>query len=202
MFFASIPSIKQVFALALSFDPNDPTTFGILGPDFKKFVEKDPFNAANLLVGQPTIYISNGWPPNAMVELLTHEYGHIFRRLRSTHYSGDSKKIIWLNDEVHEEASAEAFAWMTLHHLYAKYPEVEIFHISNLIFMDKFSPNNFHYVGAAGLQTSFHQWTSDNFEKLMEFDSAPDFSAYLIKAKNTDLIDKGAKPELVVKATF
>jgi hypothetical protein len=202
LFFASLKPIKKAISLADSFDPNNPKTFEIFGPEFKKFVEKDPFNAANLLMGQPTIYLSNGWPPNAMVELLAHEYGHIFRHLRSTHYLGDEKKIVWLNDEVHEEAAAEGFAWMSLHSLYASYPEIEVFHISKLIFMNKFSPNNFHYLGAAGLQESFHQWGDNDFNELKEFDSAPDLGAYQTKKKISSLLKKGPMPESVVKAEF
>ena len=57
-----------------------------------------------------------------------------------------------------EEAAAEKFAWVSLHPLYSSYPEVEIFHVLKLIFMCNFSSNNFHYLCAAGLQETFHQW--------------------------------------------
>ena len=201
-FFAGSAVLKRVFALAAGFDPNDPGSFGILGPAFKKFIERDPFNAANLLVGRPTIYLSNGWPPNAMVELLAHEYGHIFRRLRSAHYSGSAKRLAWINDEVHEEASAEAFAWMTLRPLYQDYPEVEVFHVSKLIFMNEFTPGNFHYVGAAGLQDSFHRPSDGDFDELKKFDSSTDLGAYLKKAKNLSLVNEGPMPESVVEAAF
>jgi len=201
-FFASIAPIKKAFAAAADFDPNNPNTFDRLGSEFKKFIEEDPFNAANLLIGQPTIYLSNGWPPNAMVELLAHEYGHIYRRRESQHYSGNKKQLEWLNDEVHEEAAAESFAWMTLAPLYDIYPEIEIFHISKLIFMNQFSPNNFHYIGAAGFQDVFYTSKMGQFDELRVFDSAPDLLTYLSERKISSLKSQGARQKRTVRAVF
>jgi hypothetical protein len=198
-FFASIPNIRDVLATMEKFDPNDSATFGGLGPEFQKFVEKDPFNAANLLRSQPTVYISNGWPPNGMVEVLAHEYGHIYRRLVSKHYSGDDKKLIWLNDEVHEEAAAEACAWMSLFPLYQTYPEIEIYHIAKLVLMNK--SKNFHYLGASSLQDFFHT-SKSNFEKLKLLDTSEDFGKFLKQNAIHSLVEKGLPQEAVVSAVF
>jgi hypothetical protein len=195
-------SLSRIFEIASGFDPNDLTTLGDLGPEVAKLMQEHAYSEAQVFVVAPTIYMSTGWAPEALVEVLVHEYGHVYHSLNSNHFSGDDQTVTYSYDAAHNEGVAEAFAWMNLRDIYTQYPELEIFHIFKLKQMAQFHPVDPHYVGAGSLHTLFHSRGVGTFEELEEYIRAEKLKDYLVSVGMDTLASDGMKDAEKVTVIF
>jgi hypothetical protein len=193
--------LKKIFDQSRNIDLNNLSTFPELGSELASLFKLDSYNYGEPFIQEPTILISNSWPPDALVELLVHEYGHIYHMLSTSRFSGNVDEIVYFNDHLHFEGVAEAFAWTNLRDLYKTYPEIEIFHIYKLKFFADLKPTDNHYVGAAALSRLFHTTHIDatSFEVLSKLADTPNLGTFLEINNITTLKDDGAKPSTKVK---
>jgi hypothetical protein len=195
-------SLSKIFDIASLFDPNDWTTIGDLGAELRKFAQEHSYSMAQAFTLKPLIYVSAGWSPDSLVELLVHEYGHVYQALNSSHFSTNESSATYKYDAVHNEGVAEAFAWMNLREIYPYYPEVKIFHILKLQQMGKFREDDSHYVGAGSLFTVFHSDTTGTFTDLEKYVRARDLSEYMREKGVSTLRHGPADPKTKLVITF
>lgn len=149
--------LSLLFDRTAIFDPNDPSTLGPVGHPLRSFVAQDPYELGSAFVRKPLILIADGWSPEALVEVLAHEYGHLFHLNLQTRFSVLGGEYLYEYDRVRDEGTAEAFAWNVLQRVYRSYPEVEIFHILKLRFFAEIGRHEDpHYVGAGAFHHVLH----------------------------------------------
>jgi len=72
------PLLERYFALISSYDPNSEKPFRGLGPEVEKQLTDHPYGMVGTFQPGSKIYISSAFGPADLVELLAHEYGHVF----------------------------------------------------------------------------------------------------------------------------
>lgn len=176
---AGNPKLAEALQIAKNFTPNDPSSIGDLGPELAKMAKDHPTSVGDYVIQEPTIYITNNWAPEALVELLAHEYGHVLHDGIKTIFVDHGDWIGIADEPVHNEASAEAVAWQALCGVYATFPEIELFHILKLKLMSQFKRQDSHLMGASAFAPLFHYTCGKSRRHLFDFLAAPDLESFL-----------------------
>ena len=112
--FSEVSLLRDFSNISSKYDPNKTEEFELLGEDTRKMLKEWPYGSAgNFKVGTE-IYVTNDWGAADLVELLVHEYGHIYHAERSDNISWNSKpkELVVDVEHVHAEAVAESFSWL------------------------------------------------------------------------------------------
>lgn len=126
--------LKDYKTVALKFDPNSSNPFTALGTYVEDLLAENPYGMAGSFKPESAIYISKNIAPADLIELLAHEYGHVFHgeKADNVSWSSEDKLMLRKDNRVHSEAVAEAFSWFLLHELYSEFPEISFFHLAKL----------------------------------------------------------------------
>lgn len=187
--------LSDAMKIAKDFTPNDPSSTGDLGPDLARLAQQRPASIGEYLIGSPTIYITNNWPPEALVELLAHEYGHVLHNGIKTIFSDHTDWIEINSDPVHNEGAAEAAAWQSLCGIYETFPEIKVFHILKLKLFSDFKRQDAHLVGAAAFASLFHSSCANTHVHFYDFLGARSLVTFLTSHGSDTLKVVGRDPD-------
>lgn len=150
--FNSDPHLSAFRDTGSKYDPNDGLPFNLLGDDILTQLQQNPYGMASIVSIDSRIYISPTIAPSEMIELLVHEYAHVYHGEQGENLAWDSlqKKLHVYGNAVHTEGLAEAFTWILLQDVYRQYQQTRFFHLAKLRLFHKFRPNDPHLVGRAG----------------------------------------------------
>lgn len=175
------PLLSRYAEVIRDYDPNQEGPFTPLGPYVEKLLVDNAYGMAGTFKPGSEIYISRALGPADLIDFLAHEYGHVFHGEQGENISWDSegKTLKRVDNGVHSEAVAEAFAWMLLRELYGEYPELKYFHVAKLRLFLHDRPEDPHIVGAAALGQVFHSESEGSFSELERFAESLDLLEYL-----------------------
>ncbi|MBT3982270.1 MAG: hypothetical protein HOE90_13010 [Bacteriovoracaceae bacterium] len=171
--------LSEVFEITKNFTPNDASTFGDLGPEMKKMIEENTASAAGFFITEPSIYITNNWAPSDLIDLMAHEFGHVYHGLFKNSITDLGDVIEFKNSRIHDEGAAEAVAWFGLCKLYEDFPEIKFFHVFKLMTFSQLRKNDPHYVGAVSFANQFHYSCPDSSKELHQFLSAKSLDNFM-----------------------
>jgi hypothetical protein len=203
--FESNPKLSEYAWRVKKIDPNVNDPFTLLGSAMAVLVREQSYSMLSTFQPGSKIYISNSWGPAEMVEILVHEYGHVFHGETNHNFSWNDKDNILsvYTNRVHEESMAESFAWMVLRDFYHDYPELKFFHIGKLRMFQKWRPTDPHLVGAAGVAKLFHSECSGSFSDLKEYAASLNLNEYLSsRGFEDELTSLGSIDPLHVEINF
>ncbi|MGE0174770.1 MAG: hypothetical protein AB7T49_18400 [Oligoflexales bacterium] len=184
---------KTVVQRGTEFDPNNSVSAPDLGEAAKGL---DPFELAGFLITEPTIFFTNDWEPQGLVEILAHEYGHLYHIFHQSRFSElPDGSIKTTTDGVYNEAAAEAFAWNGLLALYPQFPEVKVLHIMKLKIFSQFRKNDNHVLGASAFGSDFHRQEKINAQEFDAFVNAVDLKTWMQQMPKPPLNKVGTKEE-------
>ena len=198
-------TLREYAARAKKIDPDGKTPFKLLGPTMEKIVLENPYEMMSSFQPASKIYIASSWGPSEIVELLAHEYGHVFHGETGHNFQWDEreKSLQIYSNRVHEESVAESFSWMTLQGFYYEYPEIKFLHFAKLRTFISLRPTDPHLLGAAAVADLFHTKNGGRFDDLRIFASSLDLDQYF-KSKKLDgnLVNLGKIEPLKVPVSF
>ncbi len=179
--FQVTPVLEKYATLAQEIDPNSDIPFTALGPEVEKILKGSPYGTVGAFQPSSKIYISNAWGPADLVELLAHEYGHVFHgeTNRNVEWESATGTLVVHANGVHNESVAESFAWMLLRDVYSAYPEIKFFHLAKLQLFQSLQPKDPHLLGAAVVGRLFHSDEDGTFDDLREYASFLDLNQYI-----------------------
>jgi len=183
------PVTKAFINACAKWDINNPTQFPSFGEDATRFFLDNVQERAAYCVPDRRIYISNNWPPSTVVEILTHEWGHLYHfanREIITQNEGFNDLILY-TDPVHEEAIAEAFASLVLAPIYKKYPETKRFHILKQNVYYQQHEHVPHVLGTAAFLDLFHSPSQSQLPWLFKLTQAKTLDRFLSELETQPL---------------
>jgi hypothetical protein len=203
--FQDNPVLARFQEIAMGFDPNSAGPFTRLGTDVEQVLSESPYGSAGIFQPSSKIYLANAWGPADIVDLMVHEYGHVFHgeTNQNLKWDSDSRNLTIYSDAVHSESVAESFAWMVLRNVYAAYPEVKVFHIAKLQLFQALRPKDPHLVGATAVHKLFHSEHDGTYQDLRDYASVLDFKGYLLSHGFAGMLsDQGSNAAVVIPVTF
>jgi hypothetical protein len=195
VFINSHGALAQMYLAMKDYDPDHPELSPSMGPQVDEQIRKDPVSFGISFKLRPTIYISNSWAPQDMVELLAHEFGHVYHALNKTDFYSVGEQIRVKRDRVFDEAAAEIIAWNGLIDLYGAYPEIKVSHIFKLHIFSLYRKGDPHLVGAAGMYGRFHSIFKARNDLLQEFLESGSIGEYVNSKQLTTLLPSEREPE-------
>lgn len=191
MSLAANPLLNKVFDIAKNYTPNNPSSLGDLGDEAKALVNESPTGAGGFFVLGPSIYVTNNWAPEALVELLVHEYGHVLQGNLQTKLIDKGNLIEVTNDSVLNEGGAEAVAWQVLCGVYDEYPEIKFFHVLKLKLFSQWKKSDSHLVGAAAFAEQFHYACQNQPDSLLGYLRSNSLADYMKSVSQFPLMQIG-----------
>lgn len=184
--------LSLLFGRTAQFDPNDPSTLGRVGAPLRSYVKQDAYELGSAFVREPLILVSEGWSPETFVEILAHEYGHVFHLNLQTRFSVLGGEYLYEYDRVRDEGTAEAFAWNVLRDIYESYPEVEVFHVLKLRFFAEIDRSDDpHFVGAGAFHKVLHLRGDEPLAKLSALAKSQNLQELLRDWQQPPLVGNG-----------
>lgn len=202
--FSSVPLLAEFARLGRAYNPNSLEPFIALGETVGRMLSRNPYGSAGLVLLEGEIIISPSWAPADMVDLLVHEYGHVFSGEQGAEMEWNEKErtLSRIANNVQEEGVAEAFAWMLLREVYPQYPELKFLHLAKLRLFQEARPEDNHLLGAAGFSQLFHSYDQGSFLQLRGLAQSTDISAFMAAAGLRDLSRSGELSEELVPVVF